>query len=106
MGRMNILEKGDPKGAGTGCSHILNSEPVGRMTSLTEDRALAGTQEKKFATFESRGNLGGQQRCHEVMRYNNALLGPTLGSQEPRHCHRLGQSGWKGSSRKGPGGAG
>ncbi|KAK4818656.1 hypothetical protein QYF61_017264 [Mycteria americana] len=40
-------EKEGLKGAGTGCPHVLKDELVGKKTSLAEQRALAGTQEKK-----------------------------------------------------------
>ncbi len=48
---------------------------AGKMTGLAEQRALAGTQEKKkreFITFEEEaGNSGGLQRCCEVMQREN-----------------------------------
>ncbi|GAB0209002.1 hypothetical protein GRJ2_003365900 [Grus japonensis] len=39
--------EGNLKGAGAGCPHVLKDEPAGKKTGLGEQRALAGTQEKK-----------------------------------------------------------
>jgi len=44
------------KGTGAGHPHVPKDEPAGKKTSLAEQRALAGTQEKKgeFMTFGRR----------------------------------------------------
>ena len=42
-----ILQGGSLKGTGAVCPHVLQDKPAGKTTSLAEQRALAGTQEKK-----------------------------------------------------------
>lgn len=44
---LDILQEGDLKGAGAGHLHVPKDEPVGKKTSLSEERALAGIQEKR-----------------------------------------------------------
>lgn len=57
---LGILQEGDLKGAGGGHLHVPKDELVGKKTSLAEERALAGIQEKKESwTF---GRRGGQLR--------------------------------------------
>ena len=46
-GRLDILQEGNLKGAGAGRPHVLKDELAGKKTGLAEQRALAGTQEKK-----------------------------------------------------------
>lgn len=46
-GSLDILQEGNPKGTGAGCPHRPKVDPEGKKTSLTEQRALSGTQEKK-----------------------------------------------------------
>jgi len=60
-----ILQGGSLKGTGAGCPHVMQDEPVGKMTRLSEQGALAGTQEKKKGlppiaerTGDSRGVQG------------------------------------------------
>jgi len=45
--RLDILQGGSLKDTGAGCPHVPQDEPAGKMTSLAEQGALAGTQEKK-----------------------------------------------------------
>jgi len=50
---------------------VPKDEPVRKKTSLDEQRALAGTQEKEESLSpleEGAGNSGGLQRYHEVMQ--------------------------------------
>lgn len=44
---LDILQDRDLQGTGVGCPHVLEDEPVGKKTSLAEQKALEGTQEEK-----------------------------------------------------------
>jgi len=46
-GRLDTLQGGSLKGTGADCPHVPREEPAGKTTSLAEQGALAGTQEKK-----------------------------------------------------------
>jgi len=46
-GRLDILQGGSLKGTGAGCPHVLQDKLMGNMISLSEQGALAGTQEIK-----------------------------------------------------------
>ncbi|KAK4812034.1 hypothetical protein QYF61_026172 [Mycteria americana] len=46
-GRLDILQEGNLKGAGAGRPHVPKDKPAGKKTGLAEQRALAGTQEKR-----------------------------------------------------------
>jgi len=66
-GRLHILQGGSLKGTGAGCPHVPQDEPAGKMTGLSEQGALAGTQEKKEGLppmEEKAGDSGGVQGSH------------------------------------------
>ena len=46
-GRLDILQEGSLQGIGAGRPYVLKDELVGKKTGLAEQRALAGTREKK-----------------------------------------------------------
>ncbi|KAK4810447.1 LOW QUALITY PROTEIN: hypothetical protein QYF61_004227, partial [Mycteria americana] len=46
-GRLDILQEGNPKGAGAGRPYVPKDKLVGKKTGLAEQGAFAGTQEKK-----------------------------------------------------------
>jgi len=45
--RLDIVQGGSLKGTGAGCPHVPQDKPAGKMTGLSEQGALSGTQEKK-----------------------------------------------------------
>lgn len=49
--RLSILQEGNLKGTGGGSPCKQEDEQVRKKTSLTEQRALAGTQEKETLTI-------------------------------------------------------
>jgi len=68
-GRLDNLQEGSLKDAGAGHPHVLKDKLVGKKTGLAEQRAMAGTQEKKESLCpleEVEGNSGGLQGCCEV----------------------------------------
>jgi len=45
--RMDILQEENLKGAGAGCPRVPKDKLVEKKSGLSEQKALAGTQEKK-----------------------------------------------------------
>jgi len=56
VGRLDVLQGGSLKGTGADCPHVLQDKPAAK-TSLAEQGALAGSQEKKVgsATYGRKG---------------------------------------------------
>ena len=69
-GRLDILQGGSLKGTGAGCPHVMKDKPVGKKTSLSEQGALAGTQDKKesLCPLEDVAGHSGGQGCNEVIQ--------------------------------------
>jgi len=67
QGGLDIFQGGSLKGIGEGCPHVPQDDPAGKMTSLAEQGALTGNQEKKNGlppmeerASDSRGVQGSQ----------------------------------------------
>lgn len=68
------FKKGNLKGTETDWHHVPKDELVGLKASLTEQRALSGSQGEKerFSSLEKQsGNLGGLQGCCEILQGEN-----------------------------------
>ncbi|KAK4827203.1 hypothetical protein QYF61_015231 [Mycteria americana] len=84
-GRLDIVQEGNLKVAGAGCTYVPKYELVGKKTSLAEQRGLAGNQEKRRvydlwkkgqATQEDYKDVMGL--CREKIRRSKAQLGLNL----------------------------
>jgi len=60
-GSLDVLQGGSIKGTGAGCPHVPQDKLTGKMTGLTEQGALAGTQGKTegLPLMEERAGVSG-----------------------------------------------